>query len=105
MAALARIDLGLASREFWEMTPRQLYFLVKRHEKRTEERWEHTSAMMAIYANCHIGPDSKPYDLDHFVPKKKAPVKKAEPIAVGLGPEVFNSFRTAFKEGGVLNGN
>lgn len=32
--ALARIDLGLSSEEFWSLTPREFSFLAARHAER-----------------------------------------------------------------------
>lgn len=70
MAATARIDLGLSSREFWEMTPRQFALLVERFEARVRRE----AAMHGI--------------------KIDAPAKPT-----GMGPEVFAAFERTFTEG------
>lgn len=91
------MDLGLSSREFWEMTPRQFVLLVKRHEARIQRQWQHTAAMMSLYANCHRDPaKSKAFSPDDFMP---FPVTKPKQEKVGLGPEVFAAFEKVFQDG------
>jgi hypothetical protein len=91
------MDLGLSPAEFWEMTPRQFFYHVRRHEERIRSRWRHTASMMALYANCHRDVEARPtpFTSDDFMPRSE-PTPPAKPG--DLGPEVFGAFERAFAE-------
>jgi hypothetical protein len=70
LAAIACVDLGVSSREFWEMTPRQFAALSERYL----EKCRRDAAMHGV--------------------EVKIPAK-----ATGMGPEVFHKFAEAFDVG------
>jgi hypothetical protein len=70
LAAIARVDLGITEREFWEMTPRQFAALSERHI----ERCRREGALHGV--------------------EVKVPTKPT-----GMGPEVFHKFAEAFDVG------
>lgn len=45
---------------------------------RSKEAWRHTSALMALVANCHRGEESEPYQPRDFDPH--APPKPPEEL-------------------------
>jgi hypothetical protein len=56
---------GVLGLEPWTFTLRELDYLF---EGRIHERWNHTSSMMALTANCHRGKNSKDYQSADFHP-------------------------------------
>jgi hypothetical protein len=84
------------------MTPRQFYFLVCRHEERLRAQWQHTAAMLSLYANCHRDTEKRPtpFTPDEFMPgaaeRRQVKLPQAEPGQ--LGPEIFAAFEDTFAE-------
>lgn len=78
MEAIARVDLGISSDEFWRLTRRQFFALMERRAYRDME-------FVCHYANLKGGKDSTPITPDQLL---RRPAKS--------GAEVFRAFERAF---------
>jgi hypothetical protein len=74
---MARIDLGLQSDEFYELTPRQLDALIKRQERAT---WN-TEFMLAQLTSCVVN-----FSMSH--PKKALEARDFMPSEWAKNPPV-----------------
>lgn len=66
----ARIDLGLSSEEFFEMTPRQLDALTHRHLRQMEEREFLFAQLTSCVVNFSMVHPEKPSQAKDFMPSE-----------------------------------
>lgn len=53
-------SLGIASAEFWEMTPREFHAITERNRERDEVEWMRCGALQATLANLQRDPSKRP---------------------------------------------
>jgi hypothetical protein len=68
--AIARYDLGLSSREFWELSWDQFEALLARYKLSLERSDYHAALICAVLANIHRSKDSKVFRPQDFMPGK-----------------------------------
>jgi hypothetical protein len=60
-------------------------------EARCRERWNHTTALMALIANCHRDPKRKPtpYKLADFHPHRNEPSHTPTQVSIQVLKAIF----------------
>jgi len=86
-------EAGTHPKDFWYMTLQENMLIIARTRKRDKEQWNHTSTLMALYANSKSS-KGKRYNPDEFNPYAMADKQASEPKTKEDVNELINKYKS-----------